>query len=489
MKPNRTGIKLNIGLQCLAMLVIYAIVNFLGFEHFERRDYSRSQKFALSSQTRAILKEFKKPLEITVVSSPSLLSPAGRILGDTRSLLNEILFNKREGLRVEFVDPTRDISRIQALQTKYKLTNTDNLIILDFDGRYRLVNLADLAEFDMSPVAQGEPPILLAFRGEQALTSALLTLLKPDEQTVYFLQGHGEPHPAQSGAVSTFTDFIGQQNARIKTLSLSSSDQIPQDASALVIFAPKSDIEDREAAVLGAWLRSRGRILVLLDPNAPTPRLHRLLAGSGIIPHDDRVLRLIKLPFAMGILRDVTGEVLQNSEITRRLEGMNILFPGATQSLGLDLELGKKEKIRIRPLVQAAEEFWGETDYAPNQPSGVSYQDGVDFGQPVIIAASADRDGVEDDRVEVQTSRLIVIGSSQFAMDASLSRQGLDLLVGSMNSLIDHSALTGITPKTPTRFALHLTDKQLSQLALIVMLAIPGAAAVLGLLVGWSRRA
>jgi len=485
MKPPRTGIKVSIGLQIVAVLVIYALVNYLSFLHYERRDFSRSQKFSLAGQTRAVLKEFKKPLEVIIISSPTFLSPVSQIFGDLRSLMNEVLFNKREGLRIEYVDPTRNLSRIQDLQAKYKLTSLDNLIILDYEGRHRLLNIAEMGDFDLTPLAQGGQPVLLAFRGEQVLTSALLALLKPDSETVYFLTGHGEPSADKE--LSNLSEAISQQNAVVKTLSLSSADAIPPDASALILVAPKSDLDEREEAVLGAWLRKGGKMLVLLDPNSSTPRLHALLANSGIIPRDDRVLRLIQLPLATGILRDVTAHVLPNAEVTRRLEGMNILFPGATQSLGFDQPLAQQEKIRIRPLVEAAEEFWGETAYLPNQPGGVVYQDGIDNGQPLIIGASADRDAVENDRVGIQSSRLIVMGSSQFAFDAGLSRPGLDLIVGCVNSLIDRGSVSGITPKNATRFALQLTDIQLSRLALLVIVGIPALAAVLGLL-AWLRR-
>ena len=487
MKPPRTGIKVSIGLQIVAVLVIYALVNYLGFLHYERRDFSRSQKFSLAGQTRAVLKEFKKPLDVIIISSPTFLSPVNQIFGDLRSLMNEVLFNKREGLRIEYVDPTRNLSRVQDLQAKYKLTSLDNLIILDYEGRQRLLNIAEMGDFDLTPLAQGGQPVLLAFRGEQVLTSALLALLKPDSETVYFLTGHGEPSADRE--LSNLSEAISQQNAVVKTLSLSSADEIPPDASALVLVAPKSDLDEREAAVIGAWLRKGGKMLVLLDPNSATPRLHALLANSGIIPRDDRVLRLIQLPLATGILRDVTAHVLPNAEVTRRLEGMNILFPGATQSLGFDQPLAQQEKIRIRPLVEAAEEFWGETAYLPNQPGGVAYQDGIDNGQPLIIGASADRDAVENDRVGIQSSRLIVMGSSQFAFDAGLSRPGLDLIVGCVNSLIDRGSVSGITPKNATRFALQLTDIQLSRLALLVIIGIPALAAVLGLLVWLRRRA
>ena len=487
MKPPRTGIKVSIGLQIVAVLVIYALANYLSFLHYERRDFSRSQKFSLAGQTRSVLKEFKKPLEVIIVASPTFLSPVSQIFGDLRSLMNEVLFNKREGLRVEYVDPTRNLSRIQDLQSKYKLTSLDNLIILDYESRHRLLNIAEMGDFDLTPLAQGGQPVLLAFRGEQVLTSALLALLKPDSETVYFLTGHGEPSPERD--LSNLVEAINQQNAVVKAISLSSTDAIPPDASALILAAPKSDLDEREAAVIGSWLRKGGKMLVLLDPNSSTPRLHSLLANTGISPRDDRVLRLIQLPLATGILRDVTAHVLPNAEVTRRLEGMNILFPGATQSLAFDQALAQQEKIRIRPLVEAAEEFWGETAYQPNQTGGVAYQDGIDNGQPLIIGASAVREAVENDRVGVQSSRLIVMGSSQFAFNAGLSRPGLDLLVGCVNSLIDRGSVSGITPKNATRFTLQLTDLQMSRLALLVVVGIPALAAALGLLVWLRRRA
>jgi hypothetical protein len=139
--------------------------------------------------------------------------------------------------------------------------------------------------------------------------------------------------------------------------------------------------------------------------------------------------------------------------------------------------------------VEAAEEFWGETAYLPNQPGGVAYEDGIDNGQPLIIGASADRDAVENDRVGIQSSRLIAVGSSQFAFNTSLTRSGLDLLVGCVNSLIDRGSVSGITPKNATRFSLQLTDTQMSRLALLIVLGIPSLAAALGIFVWLKRRA
>ncbi len=484
----RAGIRINIGLQALAMLVLFAGVNFLGFEYFWRADCSRSQKFALSAQTRRVIREFKKPVNFIVISSPTFLSPVSQIFGDVRNLLAEIQFCGRERVVIESIDPTRDLARMRELQAKYKFTNADCLLILDCDGRTRFLNIGDMAEFDMRPAAQGEAPRLTAFRGEQVLTAALISLLRPESQVVYFLQGHGEPSLGPASPVAVLTDYIQKQNAKVDMLSLASTDAIPADAAAVVVLAPKFDLDERETAILSAWLKVRGRLLVLLDPDAKTPRLCSVLAANGIVPQDDRVLRTIKLPFTIGILREVTGEILPTTEFTRRLAGTTVLFAGSTQSLRLEQEMAEKQKIRLRPLIQAAEEFWGETSYAPNLPQGVHYDDGIDHGQPLTVAASADRDGVEDDRVEVQTSRLIVVGSSQFAFDASATPQGVDFILSSINSLLDRSKLSGVTAKSVTHFALNLTEEQLGRIALFAMVVLPGISGLTGLLVWWRRR-
>jgi len=488
----RTGIRIGIGLQTLAMLVMFAGVNYLGFEYYLRADFSRSQKFALSAQTRRVIREFKeaKPLSLLVISSPTFLSPATQILGDVRNLLAEIQYSGRERIVIEFIDPTRDLTRMREVQGKYRFNNADGLLILDYDGRSRFVNIGEMGEFDMRPVAQGGEPRLLAFRGEQVLTSAMISLQHPESKVVYFLQGHGEPSLGPGSPVAILVDYIQKQNAKVDLLSLASTDAIPADAAAVVILAPKFDLDEREQAILSAWLKQRGRLLVLLEPDSQTPRLASVLADNGIAPRNDRILRTIKLPFATGILREVTGEILPTTEFTRRLEGATILFPGATQSLQLEEKLAENQKIRLRPLIQAAEEFWGETDYLPNQPKGVRYEDGIDHGQPLTLAAAADRDGVEDDRVEVQTSRLIVVGSSQFAFDASATPPGLDFLLSSINSLLDRGKqLSGVTAKSVTHFSLNLTDEQLGRIALFAMVVLPGFSGLLGILVWWRRRA
>ena len=238
----RGAIRIGIALQAAAMVVLYAAVNFIGFENYTRWDFSRTGDILLSTQTRRVIREFKKPLSITVISSPTMFGPASQILGDVRNLLNEVQFSGRERVVIEYVDPTRNLSRMRELQAKHKFTNADNVLILESDGRSRLLNMAEMADFDMSPAARGEMPQLLAFRGEQVLTGAMIGLLKPDSQTVYFLQGHGEPAIGAGSPVSTLVDYLQKQNARIGALSFASSDTIPADAAAIILRADRPNL-------------------------------------------------------------------------------------------------------------------------------------------------------------------------------------------------------------------------------------------------------
>jgi ABC-type uncharacterized transport system involved in gliding motility auxiliary subunit len=95
---------------------------------------------------------------------------------------------------------------------------------------------------------------------------------------------------------------------------------------------------------------------------------------------------------------------------------------------------------------------------------------------------------VKDERVEVESAKLIAVGSSEFALDAALNQQGLDFLLSSMNWLLDRGQFTGVVPKAVKHFSLNLTDAQLGSIALYTMIIMPGIAALAGIVVWWRRR-
>ncbi|HEY5744012.1 MAG TPA: Gldg family protein, partial [Terrimicrobiaceae bacterium] len=189
----RQRIRFNVALQVLAMLVLLVAVNYFSFNHYARADFSRSQKFVLSDQTKRVLRELKKPVRVTVFFSPTVLSSESALFPDVQNLLKELIFSGRSKIEVEYVDPTRDLSRARELQEQYKFSASENVLILDYDGRSKFVPVSEMADFDMAAGGSDERPRLLAFKGEQAMTNAMIALINPERLKVYFLEGHGEP--------------------------------------------------------------------------------------------------------------------------------------------------------------------------------------------------------------------------------------------------------------------------------------------------------
>jgi len=483
---RRGRIRVNVAVQLLAAVISLIVVNVIGMEFGLRADFSRSQKFALSGQMKRLLRELKQPLEITVFFSRTTVSPVSALYGDVSNFLDELVFSGRSQVRVEFVDPVRDLSRAREIQAKYKFRADENVLVLDYGGRTAFLPVAEMADFDLAAVAGGGQPRVLAFKGEQAFAGALVSLVTPASRKVCFLQGHGEPPLGEGSPVSAFRDYIVRQNVPVEPLSLAGLDAVPADCEAVFVIGPQVDIPERELAILDAFWKAEGKLLVLLDPAAGTPQLDRLLASIGLRPRGDRVLRTVRLGFATGILREVTAEFLSTHPVTRRLTGVTLFLPGATESIAIE-PASTESRVKLSPMLQPIEEFWGEVDHVTDAERGVVYDDGRDAGQPLYVAASAARGGTDDGRVQVESGKLIVVGNSEFALDAALSSQGLDFLVSATHWLLDRGQLTGIAPKVNRYFPLNLSDRQLGDLSLFSLILMPACAALTAFLV-WMRR-
>jgi hypothetical protein len=298
-------------------------------------------------------------------------------------------------LTVEYIDPMRNLGRARELQARFEFGPEENLVVVESGGKTKQISAVDMAEYDFIPQLSGDPPRVVAFKGEQALTSALIELGEETQRTVYFLQGQGEPRVGGGSTLSLLQEYIARQGVRVAPLNLGVMGGVPEDAAGIVIVGSRYDLPPASAQLLGDYWAKDGRIMVLLDPAAETPLLREFLASAGITPLDDRVLRTVELGFVTGIVRDVVGTFSAVNRVTRRLQGAEALLPGATCSLVLD---EKKEGTLVEPLITADEPFWGEKDHVTDENKGVAFDAGADTAAPLVVAAMAERGGVADRR-------------------------------------------------------------------------------------------
>jgi len=494
MPSAHRSIRLRVTLQIAAAFLIAASVIAWSTGHYHRFDLSRSRRFELSSQTKQTLALLGSPVSVTVYFSPTSSATGSELYGDVLALLREYQFQTpgRQGITVERVDPLRNPARARELQAEHRFQGTENVVIVKYGDRATVIPVPEMGEYDTAPTQYGERPRLVAFRGEQVLTSTLIGLVQPTSlKKTYFLQGHGEPLPGLP-PVQIIGQNLKRQNIKLAPLILAGNSGIPTDAALVVLCGAQVDLSPDEIASLREYWKHGGHLMVLLDPTAATPALDAFLDEAGHIrPRNDRVIRLLNLGTETGILRDVTGEFFRGSEITARLMGLTILFAGNTRSLAINNQrdhAASSDSAVTRPLIRAIHGFRGCSNYANADGKGVSFDPVKDDFFPVYLAAITDLGGVHDDRVSLGAPRMVVVGNCEFVKDKFLAGTGIDFFSCVVNTLIDRTQLTGTTPKTKEFFTLNLDELQLRVLALLVMVAVPLAAALTGAVFLWRRR-
>src|SRR5213596_1345355 len=286
MKIGRVRIGFNVLVQVVLILFLMAMVNSFAFKHYKRWDFSRDQKYALSDKTRRFLDTLKGKMRITVFFSPS--TP---ITADLQNLLTEYQYAGKGKIDVEHIDPERNLSRAKELFDKYKVVTDESLLVLDYDGRNKTVKASEMADIDQSGMAFGEGPRVAAFKGEQAITSAMIDVVEGKKKTLGYVTGHKEPSLSEgTSPISVLKTFIENENIKFQELNLLDLDAIPADVKAVTIVGPQYDFSDREMKLLRDLWDKQGRILLLLDPAAKTPRLHGFLNELGVKVNDDRLM-------------------------------------------------------------------------------------------------------------------------------------------------------------------------------------------------------
>jgi ABC-type uncharacterized transport system involved in gliding motility auxiliary subunit len=479
---HRFAIGVNVLLQITFLLFILLCVNYYGFKHFKRWDFSRNHKFELSGQTIQLLNSLQKPLKIFIFFSSDPRLPGGDVYQDVNSLLKEYQYAGNGKVDVEMIDPFKDLSRARALMAQYKFGN-ENVVVVDYQGHSKLVSATDMAQYDESAEEEGQPPKLTAFKGEQALTSAIMEVTEEKQNKVYLIGGKGGPELA-SDELSGFKAYMDRQNIKLDTLTLMNVGEIPSDASGLMLIGAKYDLTDRELQLLRDYWDKQGRLFIALDPSGITPKLDAFLKEVGIAPQDDRVLRTMAIsPMLSGIMRDVASIFSDSSPITKQLQGVETVFIGQTQSLAVTQPAG----VHTDTLVTAGEGYWGETKYQGTDSSPITYDPKTDFSAPLTIAASAEKGAVPDETVDVETSRMIVTGNADFLGNDALNQANIDFVVAGINWLLNRKELIGIPPKSEEQFTLNLTDQQMQRMELLVMVVMPVAVAMVGGFV-WAQR-
>src|SRR5437667_11792096 len=135
----------------------------------------------------------------------------------------------------------------------------------------------------------------------------MIDLVEGKKNTIRYVTGHKEtsstePSPLarlnqqeQAGSpISVLKTFIENENIKFQELNLFNEPQVPADIKMVMIAGPQYDLSDREMKLLRDFWNRQGRILVLLDPSAKTPKLNAFLNELGVKVNDDRLMAFVR---------------------------------------------------------------------------------------------------------------------------------------------------------------------------------------------------
>jgi hypothetical protein len=485
-KIHRVRIGVNVIVQVALLLFLAIAANYLGFEHYRRWDLSRDQKYALSDKTKRFLETIKGKVRITVFFAAN-----NPISQDVQSLLTEYQYAAKEKIDIEQIDPDRNYSRAKALVDKYKIVSDESQIILDYDNRNKTVKASEMAEVDQGNPMFGEPPKMTAFKGEQAITSAMIDLVEGKKNPVGYVLGHKEPPIAEGGPMSLAKTVIENENIKFQELNLFEVPEIPAELKTIVIIGPQYDFSDREMKLLRDFWDKQGRILLLLDPSAKTPKLVAFLNELGVKVNDDRLMAMVKTGIQeMARVRDVIGHFLPESPITKKLADVRGIFVGGTSSITLEQDRVRAANVRLQPLIQAEKGYWAEKDYNSTDEAKLQADAAQNPGTPLTIGVSIEKGGSADERVQTNSARMVVVTNASFVQDNAITQdqQALDFISGSVDWLLSREQLIGIAPKVPKTLTFTLDENAMRNLRWLILVLLPLIPAVLGLGVWWYRR-
>lgn len=476
---HRFGISLNVFIQLILFLVLFGIVNYLNYRHYIRRDLTPSRDYTLSEATQGYVRKLSKDVDLTLV-----FARQSDLMQDCRALVEEFRSVKKTRIKVEEVDPARDLERAEQLKLKYGITLSSNGILVRANNHTRFISEEELVIKGLNG-DRDHPSV--DFRGEDAVLSAVIGLIEEQVRKFYFITGKGtSTSKGNDLAFKSLAELGNQQNFEVLPLNFTEVESIPENASGVILVGALYDFGDREIAMLqNYWLGKRAAILLLLDPNGETPRLRQFLQSKGVTPRPDRVLLAESTSAGPKKQFSVDTVFLENSPITKPFTQVNASFSGQTQSLDLKTDAPElnAQQIEVLPIIDATKRFWGETRYLMDLP----VVDPEDTKPPVHLAASVERGAVSDERLRVDSSRMVVVGNALLLDPETRLAVHQDFIASSLNWMMARERLIGPTPKRKQMFRIELTPQQRKQVFWVTAFLMPGLVLVFGFLM-WSHR-
>jgi ABC-type uncharacterized transport system involved in gliding motility auxiliary subunit len=450
-RSTRYGV--NMLLMILIFLGIIIFIEAISIRHHKRIDLTEDSRYSLSQQSRQVLSSLQKDVKAT-----AFYKEGQRDKDSIRDLLDQFVYHSKR-FKFEFIDPDRNPVKAN----KYKI-DSYGTIVVESNGRQEKVYMGD----------------------EEKITNAILKATSDKKKTIYFVKGHGENEILDFGkdGYSAAKMALEDENYYVKELFLLRED-MPPDASLLVISGPKKDFFEPEIEKIETYIEKGGRVLFMIDPYTSS-RIKEFLKKYSVILGDDIIVDVLSRLFGA----DYLTPVVSNYRYHPITKDFNIasFFP-VSRSVEVDKET--KEGISAEILVSTGDGSWSETDKKSIEEGKPAFDDKKDRKGPIPVAAVVtieNKSKGEDDK-KTRKASLVVFGDSNFANNTyfRLSGNG-DLFLNTIGWLAEEGELIAIRKKRKNISPVVLTRFQGKVVFWSSVIFLPLTVLLIGVVVFQKRR-
>jgi hypothetical protein len=412
----------------LAGAVVFAFaLSYVGSERDAKKDFSYFRTARPSESTHKLVRTMDQPVQVSIFFPPS-----NEVREQVATYFDDL---RKESKLLELTYYDRDVD----VQKAKELGVTGNgTIVIARGGHREPLNIGLELEAARSQLRNLDKDV----------QQRLLKVARAP-RNVYFVTGHGERTFDTAGendkrpTLRTLREVLQGQGYNVRTLGAAEglAQDVPQDATVVVLVGPQKPLLPEESAALVRYFDRGGRLFVALEPD-PAVDAHELLAPLGLkfVP----VTLCSDMAFARrsNQLSDraniVTGTFSSHPSVTTlgRFGGRApLIFVGAGHYEEVALK-DKPKNVSIDVTVRAHASTWSDEN------GNFTYDPPKEVKKQYDLAAAVTKKGADKEKKD--EGRAIVLGDSDLISDGPIDAYGNPaFVIDGMKWLVGDEAIAG----------------------------------------------
>ena len=270
------------------------LVNFIASKLHGRIDLTEEKRYSITSTTRALLRNIKNEVTISVFLKGDLPVEFKKLSTSTEDFLNTLRENNPSRIHYRFIDPQDEVEKGRAWADSLKAFGATpiNLTVqvkagqenkmafpyalVQSGDQLELVNLFPSSKRNISVAELNNAEALLEYQFAKSIDR----IIEPTKAAVAFATGNGEPTGANAFSLwysidpeSVPKEYINPQyfdpnaksNYKLGFFDLATQKAIPPSFNVLLIVKPTAIFTEEEKLKIDQYLMRGGKVLCFID--------------------------------------------------------------------------------------------------------------------------------------------------------------------------------------------------------------------------------